>query len=158
MCERRLRMWLPAVERRLSSAVHRIEILGPAPAPLEKLKNNYRWQVLMKGADLEELHLICRQVEETQAGNAAGRQSYRHRCRSGKHDVMSVADKPFDSAEQWPQRLETFVHLHAEYLGETVEDDDGVAVGIKHSCVPNPLEHAVVDMFYIEVVIFDPVQ
>lgn len=41
----------------------RIEILGPAPAPLDKLKNNYRWQVLLKGADLEELHLICRQVE-----------------------------------------------------------------------------------------------
>jgi len=41
-----------------------IEILGPAPAPLEKLKNNYRWQVLLKGADLEELHLICRLIRE----------------------------------------------------------------------------------------------
>ncbi len=41
-----------------------IEILGPAPAPLEKLKNNYRWQVLLKGADLEELHLICRFIQE----------------------------------------------------------------------------------------------
>ncbi|NIO11768.1 MAG: hypothetical protein GTO40_28600 [Deltaproteobacteria bacterium] len=26
-----------------------IEILGPAPAPIEKLRNRYRWQILLKG-------------------------------------------------------------------------------------------------------------
>ena len=26
-----------------------IEILGPAPAPIEKLRNRYRWQLLLKG-------------------------------------------------------------------------------------------------------------
>lgn len=28
---------------------NRIEILGPAPAPIEKLRNRYRWQILLKG-------------------------------------------------------------------------------------------------------------
>jgi primosomal protein N' (replication factor Y) len=41
-----------------------VEILGPAPAPLEKLKQNYRWQVLLKAADLDELHMICRLVQD----------------------------------------------------------------------------------------------
>ena len=26
-----------------------IEVLGPAPAPIEKLRNRYRWQLLLKG-------------------------------------------------------------------------------------------------------------
>jgi len=26
-----------------------LEILGPAPAPIEKLRNRYRWQILLKG-------------------------------------------------------------------------------------------------------------
>jgi primosomal protein N' (replication factor Y) len=32
-----------------SRSRERIEILGPAPAPIEKLRNRYRWQVLLKG-------------------------------------------------------------------------------------------------------------
>ncbi len=36
-----------------------IETLGPAPSPLDKIKDNYRWQVLLKGADPEQLHGIC---------------------------------------------------------------------------------------------------
>ena len=49
-----------------------VEILGPAPAPLEKLKNIYRWQVLLKGADLEELHQMCRLVEENRQNLSQG--------------------------------------------------------------------------------------
>lgn len=41
-----------------------VEILGPAPAPLEKLNRNYRWQILLKAADLDQLHSLCRQVRE----------------------------------------------------------------------------------------------
>jgi len=41
-----------------------VEILGPAPAPLEKLNRNYRWQILLKAADLDQLHTLCRQVRE----------------------------------------------------------------------------------------------
>lgn len=44
-----------------------VEILGPAPSPIERLNRNYRWQILLKAADLEELHLLCRQVQETRA-------------------------------------------------------------------------------------------
>ncbi len=41
-----------------------VEILGPAPAPLEKLNRNYRWQILLKAADLDQLHTLCRQLQE----------------------------------------------------------------------------------------------
>jgi primosomal protein N' (replication factor Y) len=33
-----------------------IAILGPAPAPLEKLRNMFRWQVLLKADQLDPLH------------------------------------------------------------------------------------------------------
>lgn len=49
-----------------------IEILGPAPAPLEKLNRNYRWQVLLKAADLDELHMICRHVRDNRQELAQG--------------------------------------------------------------------------------------
>jgi primosomal protein N' (replication factor Y) len=42
-----------------------VEILGPAPSPIERMNRNYRWQILLKAADLEELHLLCRQVQES---------------------------------------------------------------------------------------------
>jgi primosomal protein N' (replication factor Y) len=32
-----------------------VEILGPAPAPLSKLRNRYRWQLLLKGLNLQSL-------------------------------------------------------------------------------------------------------
>jgi primosomal protein N' (replication factor Y) len=32
-----------------SSYRERIEVLGPAPAPIEKVRNRYRWQLLLKG-------------------------------------------------------------------------------------------------------------
>jgi primosomal protein N' (replication factor Y) len=32
-----------------------IEILGPAPAPIEKLRNRYRWQLLLKGKSISTL-------------------------------------------------------------------------------------------------------
>ncbi len=38
---------------------YRIEVLGPAPSPLDKIKDNFRWQVLLKGVDTDELHALC---------------------------------------------------------------------------------------------------
>ncbi len=38
---------------------YKIEVLGPAPAPLDKIKDKYRWQVLLKGSDTDELHALC---------------------------------------------------------------------------------------------------
>lgn len=40
-----------------------LEILGPAPAPIDKIKNRYRWQVLVKGARYDNLHGLCAQIE-----------------------------------------------------------------------------------------------
>ncbi|EKD36063.1 MAG: hypothetical protein ACD_75C01656G0003 [uncultured bacterium] len=38
---------------------YRLETLGPAPSPLDKIADNYRWQVLLKGADPDQLHAVC---------------------------------------------------------------------------------------------------
>jgi len=35
-----------------------IEVLGPAPAPLSRLRGVYRWQLLLKSADLHGLHTL----------------------------------------------------------------------------------------------------
>lgn len=37
-----------------------IEILGPAPAPLQKIRNKYRFQMLIKGLDSQKLSGFCR--------------------------------------------------------------------------------------------------
>ena len=44
-----------------------IEILGPAQSPLAKLRNNYRWQLLVKGPDAGALVTFCRHLCENQA-------------------------------------------------------------------------------------------
>ncbi len=36
----------------------RISLLGPAPAPLARLRNKYRWQLLLKGNDIKNLHQV----------------------------------------------------------------------------------------------------
>lgn len=40
----------------------RLETLGPAPSPLDKIKDNYRWQILLKGSS-QELHALCSCIE-----------------------------------------------------------------------------------------------
>ncbi len=37
----------------------RIELLGPAPAPMAMLRGRHRWQVLLKGGDCDSLHRFC---------------------------------------------------------------------------------------------------
>ncbi len=36
-----------------------VDVLGPAPAPLDRLCDKFRWQLLLRGANVEELHGIC---------------------------------------------------------------------------------------------------
>jgi primosomal protein N' (replication factor Y) len=43
-----------------------IEILGPAQAPLAKLRNQHRWQLLVKGPDAATLGNFCRSLSENQ--------------------------------------------------------------------------------------------
>ena len=39
-----------------------IEVLGPAPAPIEKLRNRFRWQILVKGKQSSTLLELARQA------------------------------------------------------------------------------------------------
>lgn len=39
-----------------------IEILGPAPAPLAKVRGKHRWQMILKSRDGELLRQVCREV------------------------------------------------------------------------------------------------
>lgn len=41
-----------------------ISVLGPAPSPIDKIKNRYRWQVLIKSSNIESLHKLCSIVEQ----------------------------------------------------------------------------------------------
>lgn len=41
-----------------------LEILGPAPAPIQKLRNRYRWQILLKGKKSSVLLEFARQARE----------------------------------------------------------------------------------------------
>jgi primosomal protein N' (replication factor Y) len=40
------------------------EVLGPAPAPIARLRGRHRFQVLLKGADPERLRLAARRLLE----------------------------------------------------------------------------------------------
>lgn len=49
-----------------------IEVLGPAPAPIDMIRDRYRWQILLKGPDPASLHVLCRMILEKQQGIAKG--------------------------------------------------------------------------------------
>ena len=49
-----------------------IEILGPAPAPIDRIRDRYRWQVLLKGSHSVMLHRICEKIIEKQASLTRG--------------------------------------------------------------------------------------
>jgi primosomal protein N' (replication factor Y) len=39
-----------------------IEVLGPAPAPMVKLKGKYRWRCLIKGSEVKKLQAVTREI------------------------------------------------------------------------------------------------
>lgn len=43
---------------------YNIETLGPAPSPLDKIKDNYRWQILLKGINTSEMHALCAAIKK----------------------------------------------------------------------------------------------
>ena len=51
------------IARRLVSKlpICAIQILGPSPSPIYKIRNQYRWQMLMKSSDLNMLHKFSKQ-------------------------------------------------------------------------------------------------
>jgi primosomal protein N' (replication factor Y) len=66
--ERKAKMLATMLRQRLSKDAKlqdAVEILGPAPAPIHKLRNRYRSQILLKGKQfsaLEELALLAREL------------------------------------------------------------------------------------------------
>ncbi|WP_159441236.1 replication restart helicase PriA [Desulfopila aestuarii] len=50
-----------------------VEILGPAPSPIDRVKKNYRWQVMIKAASIEILDALCSYVRQNQQELVSGR-------------------------------------------------------------------------------------
>ncbi|MEW6519541.1 MAG: primosomal protein N' [Thermodesulfobacteriota bacterium] len=44
--------------RQQADALH-LTLLGPAPAPLARIRDKFRWQLLVKGTDSNALHALC---------------------------------------------------------------------------------------------------
>ncbi len=49
-----------------------MEVLGPAPAPIDRLRDRYRWQILLKGQQSSLLHDQCRKILENQSSIMKG--------------------------------------------------------------------------------------
>jgi primosomal protein N' (replication factor Y) len=54
-----------AIQSRNPKYREHIEILGPAPSPIEKLRNRYRWQLLLKGNQIGPLIALANVARET---------------------------------------------------------------------------------------------
>ena len=48
---------------RNEGAARSVQILGPAPAPIEKLKDTYRWHLLVKSNQITKLHDLIRYIQ-----------------------------------------------------------------------------------------------
>jgi primosomal protein N' (replication factor Y) len=55
---------LRAVESRGGKPNAQVEILGPAPAPIEKLRNRFRWQLLLRSKQSAPLLNLARRARE----------------------------------------------------------------------------------------------
>lgn len=62
---RQLRARAEALKEK-SERFNQLEILGPAQAPLAKLRNQYRWQLLVKAPDATTMTAFCRPLVEHQ--------------------------------------------------------------------------------------------
>ncbi|PKN45378.1 MAG: hypothetical protein CVU59_09255 [Deltaproteobacteria bacterium HGW-Deltaproteobacteria-17] len=40
----------------------RVEVLGPVPAPISRIRNVYRYQILLKSTDRKVLHALVRRA------------------------------------------------------------------------------------------------
>jgi primosomal protein N' (replication factor Y) len=68
---------LAGLAEHLQKSFHGIEILGPSPAPLEKIKNRFRWQIMIKAESAQSLNGFLKNFEErsTECGQAQVRWS-----------------------------------------------------------------------------------
>ncbi|TYO97370.1 primosomal protein N' [Desulfallas thermosapovorans] len=51
----------------------KIQIVGPAPAPLARLKEDYRWHIILWSADYRQLRLVMEQFWQVTGGVAPGK-------------------------------------------------------------------------------------
>ncbi|OPY89733.1 MAG: Primosomal protein N' [Syntrophus sp. PtaU1.Bin208] len=58
---RRARIWT----QEASGSFPAVEIIGPAEAPITRIKNRYRWQILLKSENLHALHALVRHLTST---------------------------------------------------------------------------------------------
>ncbi|MDH5297785.1 MAG: primosomal protein N' [Desulfobulbaceae bacterium] len=49
-----------------------LSVLGPVQAPLARLRGRYRWQLLLKGTEIDALHALCGWLMEKPAATGAG--------------------------------------------------------------------------------------
>ncbi len=54
-----LRQTIDSACKENNREIGRVDILGPAPAPLARIKNRFRWQLLLKSDQLTGLHYLC---------------------------------------------------------------------------------------------------
>ncbi len=48
--EARVQFWAQDLRRRIEEVIgDRVQVVGPAPAPIDRIKDNYRWHLLLKG-------------------------------------------------------------------------------------------------------------
>jgi primosomal protein N' (replication factor Y) (superfamily II helicase) len=55
------------LRQRVAAEKLAVEILGPAPAPLDKIRDNYRWQLLLKTGDSETLKALGNALRTSRA-------------------------------------------------------------------------------------------
>ena len=55
-----------------SANVKGLEILGPAPSPIDRIRDRYRWQVLLKCQNASLLHAVCQRVLDKHASLSKG--------------------------------------------------------------------------------------
>jgi primosomal protein N' (replication factor Y) (superfamily II helicase) len=55
------------LRQRVAAEKLAVEILGPAPAPLDKIRDNYRWQLLLKTGDSESLKALGNALRTSRA-------------------------------------------------------------------------------------------
>ncbi|MCK5226663.1 MAG: primosomal protein N', partial [Desulfobulbaceae bacterium] len=57
---------LASVAGRRAKKEGAVSVLGPAAAPLSRLRGKYRWQCLLMGKSVESLHSFCRALLQDQ--------------------------------------------------------------------------------------------
>ncbi|MFV0437997.1 MAG: primosomal protein N' [Desulfopila sp.] len=61
-----------ALRATVAGAKMPVEILGPAPSPIDRLKKKYRWQVMIKSGSVDLIDGICRHLRARQSELVAG--------------------------------------------------------------------------------------